>query len=59
MENIKKFEPVVFWIDGVGERGRLLDVTIDEEGSLYYVENTRTHEMVTLRANMVFKEVDV
>ena len=59
MENVKKFEPVVFWVDGLAEHGRLLDLSLDDEGSIYYVENMRTHEMVTLRANLVFKETDI
>jgi len=56
MENIKKFEPVVFWVDGMQERGRILDISLDEDGSIYYVENLRTHEMFTLRADCVFFE---
>lgn len=56
MENIKKFEPVVFWVEGVAERGRILDISLDETGSIYYVENLKTHEMLTLRADCVFFE---
>jgi len=58
MEDIKKFEPVVFWQDGISERGRILDLNIDETGMKVYVENLRTHEMVILTAESVYREKD-
>ena len=58
MEDIKKFEPVVFWQDGISERGRILDLNIDETGMRVYVENLRTHEMVILTAENVYREKD-
>lgn len=58
MEDIKKFEPVVFWQDGISERGRILDLNIDETGMKVYIENLRTHGMVILTAERVYKEKD-
>lgn len=58
MEDIKKFEPVVFWQDGISERGRILDLNINETGMKVYVENLRTHEMVILTAERVYREKD-
>lgn len=56
MKDIKKFESVIFWIDGTMERGKLLDVILTEEGLFFQVENIRTHEMLRLRAELVFRE---
>ena len=56
MEDIKKFEPVIFWQNGVMERGRILDVSLTDEGAIFYVENMRNHEMFSLKAEMVYKE---
>lgn len=58
MENIKKFESVIFWVDGIMERGRLLDIKLEDEGTFFYVENIRTHEMLVLNAEMVYREKD-
>lgn len=58
MEDIKKFEPVVFWQDGISERGCILDLNINETGMKVYVENLRTHEMVILTAERVYREKD-
>lgn len=56
MRNIKKFESVVFWLDGIMERGRVLDVAFKDNELFFYVEKIRTHDMLCLRADLVFKE---
>lgn len=58
MENIKKFELVIFWKNGTMERGKLLDIKLKDEGAFFYVENIRTHEMLILNAEIVYKEKD-
>ena len=56
MENIKLYEQVVYWYKGVMSRGRILGVKLDNEGTIFYVENLKTHEMTTVRAEQVTKE---
>lgn len=58
MENINKFESVIFWKHGTMDRGRILDVRLTEDGMKFFVENERTHEMLTLDAEMVCRERD-
>lgn len=58
MENIKKFESVVFWKHGTMNRGRILDVKLEEDGMKLFIENLRTHEMLMLDAEMVYREKD-
>ena len=58
MENIKKFEPVIFWKHGMMNRGRVLDIKLEEDGMKLYIENERTHEMMLLDAEMVYREKD-
>lgn len=58
MENIKKFESVVFWKHGTINRGRILDVKLEEDGMKLFIENLRTHEMLMLDAEMVYREKD-
>lgn len=56
MENIKKFETVIFWKHGTMNRGHVLDIKLEEDGMRLLVENERTHEMLMLDAEMIFKE---
>lgn len=56
MENIKKFEPVIFWHQGIMKKGRLLDVALKENGLTIYVEDLQSHEMFTLTPEQVTKE---
>ena len=58
MENICKFEPVIFWKHGTMEHGRILDIKLEETGMQVFVENMRTHEMLVLDAEMVHREKD-
>lgn len=58
MEKIKKFESVIFWENGEMERGRILDIALKEDEYVFYVENLQTHKMLTLSADMVYKESD-
>ena len=58
MEDIKKYESVIFWKHGAMNRGQVLDVKLEEDGMKLLVENDRTHEMLTLDAEMVYREED-
>ena len=58
MENIKKFESVIFWKHGAMNRGQVLDVKLEENGMKLFIENLRTHEMLILDAEMVYREKD-
>lgn len=58
MESIKKFEQVVFWKHGTMNRGRVLDIKLEEDGMKLFIENLRTHEMLMLDAEMVYREKD-
>ena len=56
MENIKLHEQVIYWYNGIMSRGRILSIKLDSEGAIFYIENLKTHEMVTVRAEQVTKE---
>lgn len=56
MENIKKFESVIFWHKGIMKKGRLLDVALKEDGLTVYVEDLKSHEMLALTPEQVTKE---
>lgn len=58
MESIKKFEQVVFWKHGTMNCGRVLDIKLEEDGMKLFIENLRTHEMLMLDAEMVYREKD-
>ena len=56
MENIKIYEQVIYWHKGIMSRGRILDIKLDSEGTIFYIENLKTHEVTTERAEQVTKE---
>jgi len=58
MEDIKKFESVIYWKHGMMNRGRILDIKLEENGMKLYVEDERTHKMLMLDAEMVNRERD-
>ena len=56
MENIKLYEPVIYWQNGIIRRGRVLDIALKEEGMIFYVEDTTSHQMFTLTSEQITKE---
>lgn len=55
---LRNLNQLFFWQDGISERGRILDLNINETGMKVYVENLRTHEMIILTAERVYREKD-
>lgn len=56
MKDIKLYDQVIYWYNGIMERGRVLDVKLEEDGIKLFIENLRTHEMLILDAEMVYRE---
>ena len=56
MKDIKLYDQVIYWYNGIMERGCVLDVKLEEDGMKLFIENLRTHEMLILDAEMVYRE---
>ena len=56
MKDIKLHDQVIYWYNGIMERGRVLDVKLEEDGMKLFIENLRTHETIILDTETVYRE---
>ena len=56
MNDIKLYDQVIYWYNGIMGRGRILDVNLKKDGMIFYVEDTTSHQMFALPAKQITKE---